>query len=140
MFFLCFKAHQEILFLICPLVHTALKSAKMIVNNIGFPMQKSISSKLNSNCCNMLDYLSLKYRCSSSKFHSLPGVEIDQNICEIRNHELQLWVAFILCHKTRADLGGVLGVLKHPPSRFIAPLSKVFACRHWQVMFFSEFR
>ena len=27
---------------------------------------------------------------------------------------------------SRADLGGgVLGVLKHPPSRFIAPLSKV---------------
>jgi len=25
---------------------------------------------------------------------------------------------------TRADLGGVLGVPKHPPSRFIAPLSK----------------
>jgi len=24
----------------------------------------------------------------------------------------------------RADLWGVLGVLKHPPSRFIAPLSK----------------
>jgi len=23
------------------------------------------------------------------------------------------------------DLGGVLGVLKHPPSRFIAPLSRV---------------
>jgi len=25
----------------------------------------------------------------------------------------------------RADLGEVLGVLKHPPSRFIAPLSKI---------------
>ena len=34
--------------------------------------KKSISSK--SNCCNMLGYLSLEYRCSSSKFHSLLGV------------------------------------------------------------------
>jgi len=31
----------------------------------------------------------------------------------------------ILRTSPRADLGGVLGVLKHPPSRFIAPLSKV---------------
>jgi len=57
----------------------------------------------NSNCCNMLGYLSLNYRCSSNKFQSLLGVEIDQNICEIWNHELQFWVAFILCLKMRVQ-------------------------------------
>ena len=74
---------------------------------LGFPMQKSIFSKLNSNCCNILGYLSLKYRCSSSKFRSLLGVEIDQNICEIRNRELQFWVAFILCLKMRVQSSSI---------------------------------
>ena len=55
----------------------------------------------------MLGYLSLKYRCSSSKFHSLLGVEIGQNICEIRNHKLQLWVAFILYHKMRVQSSSI---------------------------------
>ena len=73
----------------------------------GFQCKKSISSKLNSNCSNMLGYLSLEYRCSSSKFPSLLGVEIDQNICEIRNHELQFWVAFILCLKMRVQSSSI---------------------------------
>jgi len=71
---------------------------------LGFPMQKSIFSKLNSNCCNILGYLSLKYRCSSSKFRSLLGVDM---ICEIRNRELQFWVAFILWLKMRVQSSSI---------------------------------
>jgi len=55
---------------------------------------------LYSNCCYMLGYLSLRYRCSGSKFCFLLWVEIDRNIFETRNYELHLRVAFIGCHKT----------------------------------------
>ena len=67
----------------------------------GCLCKKSTSSKLYSNCCYMLGYLSLRYRYSGSKFRFLLWVEIDRNIFEIRHYELHLQVAFIVCHKTR---------------------------------------
>ena len=66
--------------------------------------KKSTSSKLYSkfsNCCYMLGYLSLKYRCSSSKFHFLLWVEIDRNIFKIQHYELHLQLLCTVCHKTR---------------------------------------
>ena len=49
----------------------------------------------------MLGYLSLEYRCSSSKFHFHLWVEINQNIFKIRYYELHLRVPFTICHKMR---------------------------------------
>ena len=66
--------------------------------------KKLTSSKLYfkfSNCCCMLDYLSLKYRCSSNKFHFLLWVEIDRNIFKIQHYELHLQLLCTVCHKTR---------------------------------------
>ena len=49
----------------------------------------------------MFGYFSLKYRCSSCKFHSLLWVEIDRNICKIQYYKLHLHVPFTVCHKKR---------------------------------------